>query len=64
MNKLSEESVASVEDNIWMVIPEWSYVEKSWIEADPQYWAPEPAAKPASKRAAGAAPAPKALPAH
>ena len=24
MNKLSEESVASVEDNIWMVIPEWS----------------------------------------
>jgi len=21
----------SVEDNIWMVIPEWSYVEKSWI---------------------------------
>ena len=46
MNKLSEESVASVEDNIWMVIPEWSNVEKSWIEADPQYWAPEPAAKP------------------
>src|ERR1039458_2092022 len=42
MNKLSEESVASVEDNIWMVIPEWSYVEKSWIAVDPQYWAPEP----------------------
>jgi hypothetical protein len=64
MNKLSEEGVASVEDNIWMVIPEWSYVEKSWIEADPQYWAPEPAAKPARKRAAGAAPAPKAPPEH
>ena len=64
MNKLSEESVASVEDNIWMVIPEWSYVEKSWIEADPQFWAPEPAAKPAPKPAAGAAPAPKALPEH
>jgi len=63
MNKLSEESVASVEDNIWMVIPEWSYVEKSWIDADPQYWAPEPAAKPARKPAAGAAPAPKAPPA-
>jgi hypothetical protein len=60
MNKLSEESVASVEDNIWMVIPEWSYVEKSWIEADPQYWTPVPAAKPAPKHAAGAAPAPKA----
>jgi len=48
MNKLTEENVASVEDNIWMVNPEWSYVEKSWIEADPQYWAPpEPAAKKA-----------------
>jgi len=59
MNKLSEEGVASVEDNIWMVIPEWSYVEKSWITADPQYWAPEPAAKHARKSAAGAASAPK-----
>jgi len=52
MNKLSEESVASVEDNIWMVIPEWSIVEKSWIEADPQYWAPEPTAKSAPARKA------------
>jgi hypothetical protein len=52
MNKLSEESVASVEDNIWMVIPEWSVVDKSWIEADPQYWAPEPAAKSAPVRKA------------
>ena len=57
MSKLSEESLASVEDNIWMVIPEWSYVEKSWIDADPQYWGPEPAAKPARKHDAGAAPA-------
>ncbi len=56
MGKLTEESVASVEDNLWMVNPEWSYVEKSWIEADPQYWAPEPAAKHARKPAAGAAP--------
>jgi hypothetical protein len=53
MNKLSEENVASVEDNIWMVIPEWSYVEKSWIEADRQFWAPGPAAKHASKSAPG-----------
>ena len=61
MNKLSEENVASVEDNIWMVIPEWSYVEKSWIEADPQYWAPpEPSAKLAPKSAPGAAAKPKA----
>jgi hypothetical protein len=56
MNKLSEESVASVEDNLWMVNPEWSYVDKSWIDADPQYWAPaEAAAKLAPKPAAGVA---------
>jgi hypothetical protein len=52
MDKLSGDSVASFEDNIWMVIPEWSIVEKSWIEADPQYWAPEPAAKSAPVRKA------------
>jgi len=63
MNKLSEESVASVEDNIWMVNPEWSYVEKSWIDADPQYWAPEPAAKPARRKPSAGA-APQAPPAH
>jgi len=39
-----------------MVIPEWSYVEKSWIEADPQYWAPEPAAKHTPARKAPTAP--------
>jgi hypothetical protein len=65
MNKLSEESVASVEDNIWMVIPEWSYVDKSWIDADPQFWAPakSTAAKSASKPSARAVTAPKAPPA-
>jgi hypothetical protein len=61
MSQLSAESVASVEDNLWMVNPEWSYVEKSWIEADPQYWAPpEPSAKLTPKPAAGAAAKPKA----
>jgi hypothetical protein len=64
MNNLTEENVASVEDNLFMVDPDWSYVEKSWIDADPQYWGGEPAAKPAHKPAAGAAPAPKAPPTH
>jgi hypothetical protein len=64
INKLSEEDVASVEDNLWMVNPEWSYVEKSWIDADPQCWAYEPAARPAHKPAAGAAHVPKVPPAH
>ena len=49
MNKLSEKSVASIEDNLWMVNPEWSYVEKSWIDADSQFWGLEPGAKPAPK---------------
>ena len=64
MSKISEESVASVEDNLWMVNPDWSYVDKSWIAADPQYWGGEPAAGPAPKHAAGAAPAPKVPPTH
>ncbi len=60
MNKLSADSVASIEDNLWMVNPEWSYVEKSWIDADPQYWAPEPAAKLAPRPGTGAGPKQKA----
>jgi hypothetical protein len=64
MNKLSERSVASVEDNIWMVNPDWSYVEKSWIEADPQFWGLDPAAKSASRPVAGGGRAPKAPPVH
>ena len=63
LNKLSEQNVVSVEDNLWLVNPEWSYVEKSWIDADPHYWAYEPAAKPAHK-SAEAAHAPTAAPAQ
>ena len=63
MNKLTEENVASVEDNLFMVNPEWSFVDKSWVDADPQYWGGEPATKPGHKPAA-AAPAPKVSPTH
>jgi hypothetical protein len=49
MSKLTEESLATIEDNLWMVNPEWSYVHKSWIEANPKYWETEPPAKPAPK---------------
>jgi hypothetical protein len=64
MNKLSEENVASVEDNLFMVNPEWSFVEKSWADADPQYWGIEPTARSARKPVAEAAPAPKVSPTH
>lgn len=60
MNKLSEENVASVEDNLFMVNPEWSFVEQSWVDADPQYWG----GQPTHKGVAAAAPAPKVSPTH
>jgi hypothetical protein len=63
VNKLSEQNVVSVEDNLWMVNPEWSYVEKAWIDADPHFWAYEPPAKTAHKPAE-AAHAPKGPPAQ
>jgi len=59
MDRLTEDSVASVEDNIWMTDPASSYVEKAWVDADPHYWMPKPAMKPAAKPAPAAAPAPK-----
>ena len=31
---------------------DWSYVDKSWVDADPQYGGAEPRAKPAPKHAA------------
>lgn len=49
MSKLSEEGIASVEDNLWMVNPQSSYVMPSWIAADPKYWTHKAAAKPAPK---------------
>ena len=64
MNKLSEENVASVEDNLFMVNPDWSFVEKSWVDADPQYWGGEPASKTTHKAVTAAAPAPKVSPTH
>jgi hypothetical protein len=63
MNKLTEENVASVEDNLFMVNPEWSFVDQSWVDADPHFWGGGPATKPAHKPSA-AAPAPKVSPVH
>lgn len=51
MDRLSEEGVASVEDNLYRVDPLASYIDKAWIDADPGYWAPKPMMKPAPKAA-------------
>jgi hypothetical protein len=64
MDKLSEEGVTSVEDNLYMVNPAASYINPDWVKADPGYWAPKPTVKPAPKPAAGAPPAPKPAPAQ
>jgi hypothetical protein len=58
MDRLSEEGVASVEDNIYRVDPLASYIDKSWVDANPKFWAPKPAMKPAPKPAAAPAPKP------
>lgn len=58
MDKLSDEGVISVEDNLYMVNPAASYVDPNWVKADPKYWAPKPAMKPAPKPAAAPAPKP------
>ncbi len=62
MDRLSDEGVLSVEDNLYMVNPAASYINPDWVKADPGYWAPKPVMKPAPKPAAGAAPAPKPAP--
>jgi hypothetical protein len=61
MSKLTEENVASVEDNLFMVNPDWSFVDQSWVDADTKYWGGGPTTKPMHK---AAAPAPKASPTH
>lgn len=37
MNELSKENVASVKDYLRMVNSDWCFVEKSRVNADPQY---------------------------
>jgi hypothetical protein len=59
MDKLSEEGVASVEDNLFATRPEASYMSPDLVKADPGYWAPKPKMmKPAPKPAAAPAPKP------
>jgi len=58
MDRLSDEGVASVEDNIYNVDPHSSYVDKSWVDADPKFWAPKPMMKPTPKPAAAPPPKP------
>ena len=51
MKKLEELSAATIESsesNLFMLNPKMSYVPDEWIKAEPDFWKPKPAAKPAA----------------
>jgi hypothetical protein len=54
MKKLRDLEIAGIESSqhqIFAFNPRMSYVEDSWIKADPDFWKPKPAAAPAAKPA-------------
>jgi hypothetical protein len=54
MKKLSELSAAAIQEtmvNLFVFSPTKSYVDESWIKADPDFWKPK-AAKPAAAKKA------------
>ena len=54
MKKLSELSAIAIESsetNVFSFNPRMSYVEESWVKADPDFWKLKAAAAPASKKA-------------
>ncbi|MGA2909659.1 MAG: hypothetical protein ABSE36_18300 [Terracidiphilus sp.] len=55
--------MASVEGNLWMVNPDWSHIDKSWVDADPHHWGSQPGAE-STHKPGGVAPAPKVSPTH
>jgi hypothetical protein len=44
MDDVARDAYASVEDTLWEVNPKTSYVPKEWVAANPDFWAPKPAA--------------------
>jgi hypothetical protein len=54
MKKLRELEIAGIESSqhqLFAFNPRMSYVEESWIKADPEFWKPKPVAAPAAKAA-------------
>jgi len=60
MDQVASESYLSVEDTLWMVNPKTSYVPKEMIAANPDFWAPKPAAPTGKSTTAMPAMKPKA----
>jgi hypothetical protein len=46
------QGIESSELNLFALSPKMSYPPKPWIEADPEFWTPKPAPKPAAKKEA------------
>lgn len=51
LRELTTAGTLSSETMVFAFSPKMSYVAKDWIAADPEFWAPKPAAKPAAKKA-------------
>jgi hypothetical protein len=52
LDQLFAETVESSDSQLFAVNPKQSYVSPDWIKADPDFWAPKPAAKPMAAPAA------------
>jgi hypothetical protein len=65
MADLNSQAIENAETQLFAFSPKMSYVSKDWIAADPDFWAPKPAAaaKPAEKAAEKPAETPAAKPA-
>ena len=51
MDDFAAQGAESIEPQLFAFSPKMSYVGKDWIDADPGFWAPKPAPKPAAKKA-------------
>ncbi len=47
--ELTASCVEDVQDNLFAFNPRMSYVDAAWVKADPSFWKPAPAPKPAAK---------------
>jgi hypothetical protein len=62
LDELFAATVDSSDSQLFAVNPKQSYVSPDWIKADPEFWAPKPAAKPAAAPMAKPAAAEKKTP--
>lgn len=52
LEEFNREGLESSEAQLFVISPKMSYPPKEWVDADPSFWAPKPAAKPAGRSGA------------